>query len=372
MKVCILSHCFYPSKKRGGPTVSITNMVKNLADKCDLSVITIIYDKHTDKPYDNVSLGKNRLFGSDIYYLEENTNSAFYSCMSQIQPDVIYVSSLFSYEYSIAAFKYAISHKNVRVIVAPRGELMPLALKRKKAIKQLFIAAVKMFKTKNIEFHVTSDEEEAALRKHFSNSCVWKIKNLPSKVTVGSESLYKKEGFLKIATVGRIHPIKNIDYAINLLENLKGDVIFDIYGPEEDKKYAELCKEKADKLPENIKVNFMGLVDHDNVGDELKKHHIFLSPTESENYGHSIIESLLCGVPAVISTGTPWRRLSESNAGYDVDLKFPDMFGAVLQEFIDMNNETYTIWSEGAKSYIKSGLAVEETIEKYVEMLVKK
>lgn len=372
MKVCILSHCFYPSKKRGGPTVSITNMVQNLCDKCDLSVVTIIYDKDSDKPYENVSEGKNRIFDSDVYYLSENSGESFYSAISQIKPDVIYVSSLFSHQYSVAALRYAKRNKGVRLIIAPRGELMPQALKRKKPVKQMFISLVKILKTKNTEFHVTSDEEEMHLKKYFSKNKVWKIKNLPSKVSSENTGVEKDKGNLKIAMVGRIHPIKNVDYAISLLNDVSGDVTLDIYGPDEDKKYTELCRELASKLPENIKVNFMGLVDHDAVGEELRKHHIFLSPTQSENYGHSIIESLLCGLPAVISTGTPWRNLEKSFAGYDIDLENKALFIEALQHFADMDGETYRKWSDGARAYIGSGLAVEETVDKYVEMLVKK
>lgn len=372
MKVCILSHCFYPSKKRGGPTVSITNMVKNLAEKCELSVVTIVYDKDSDKPYDNVNAGKNRLFNSDVYYLSDNNVKAFYSCISQIQPDVIYVSSLFSYQYSVAALKYAKCHKNVRIVIAPRGELMPLALKRKKFIKKMFLCAIKMIMSKNMEFHVTSDEEEIALKKFFKSNCVWKIKNLPSKISSCEDTPQKTVGSLNIVMIGRIHPIKNIDYAISLMKDIKGEVTLNIYGPEEDKKYMALCRKIAAELPVNIKVNFMGLIDHDAVGEVLKKHHVFLSPTESENYGHSIIESLLCGVPVVISNNTPWRELKSSNAGYDIDLSDRDLFVKALQSFVDMNNETYKLSSCAARSYIDSRLGVEETINKYTEMFAKK
>lgn len=371
MKVCILSHCFYPSKKRGGPTVSIINMVRNLAEKLNLSVVTIIYDKDSDVPYDNVKVGKNRLFDSDVYYLQDNSIKAFYDCIAEIQPDVIYVSSLFSYQYSIAALRYGRQHKNLRVVIAPRGELMPLALKRKKLIKQPFLSLVKMLMTDNTEFHVTSDEEEVALRKYFKNNRVWNIKNLPSKISAEGNSLAKSVGSLRIAMVGRIHPIKNVEYAIKLLNEIKGNVTLNIYGPEEDKKYVELCKKAASELPDNIQVNFMGLIDHDSVGDELKKHHIFLSPTESENYGHSIIESLLCGIPAVISCNTPWRNLKSSNAGYDIELSDRKSFVEALQTFVDMNEETYQLWSAGARKYINSGLAVEETVNKYFEMLLR-
>lgn len=372
MKVCLLSHCFYPSKKRGGPTVSVTNMVKNLADKCELSVVTIIFDKGTDRPYDNVSEGKNRLFDSDIYYLSKNTEEAFYTAISEISPDVIYVSSLFSSQYSLAAMKYARKHKEVRLIIAPRGELMPSALKRKKIKKIPFLWYVKSLMTAQTEFHVTSDEEEAALKKHFKKHRVWKIKNLPSKISAEAERIEKQAGTLNIVMIGRIHPIKNVDYAIDLMNDVTGDITLNIYGPEEDEKYVALCKESVKALPESIKVNFQGTLDHDEVGNALSAHHIFLSPTQSENYGHSIIEGMLCGLPAVISTGTPWHELEANRAGYDINLENREQFVKALQNFIDMDEATYREWSANASAYISSKLAVQETVDAYTQMLTKK
>ncbi len=372
MKVCILSHCFYPSKKRGGPTVSITNMVKNLADKCDLSVITTIYDKGADKPYDNVVPGKNRLFDADVYYLTQNNNEAFYLCLSEIKPDVIYVSSLFSHQYSLAALKYARKHKNIKLVIAPRGELMPLALKRKYAIKFLFLCAVKMMMTGTTEFHVTSLEEEQVVKKYFKNNRLYNIKNLPSKVSGGDKTLPKVSGCLKIVMIGRIHPIKNIDYAIKLMNDVKGDVTLDVYGPEEDKRYVEHCKQLSRELPDNVKVHFKGIVDHDEVENVLKQYHVFLSPTESENYGHSIIESLLCAVPVIISNNTPWHNLENDCAGYDFDLSQKELFVSALQSFVDMNADEYYRWSIGAHSYIEAQLGVEDTVEKYIQMLINK
>lgn len=372
MKVCILSHCFYPSKKRGGPTVSITNMVKNLADKCELSVITTIFDKGADKPYDNVVPGKNKLFDSDVYYLTQNTYKAFYLCLSEIKPDVIYVSSLFSHQYSVAALKYARKHKNVRLVIAPRGELMPLALKRKFAVKFLFICAAKIMMSDTTEFHVTSQEEEQAVKKYFKKNRLYNIKNLPSKVSAGNEILPKSPGCLKVVMIGRIHPIKNIDYAIKLMSDIKGDVTLDIYGPEEDERYVEQCKQLSRELPHNVNVCFKGIVNHEEVGNVLKHYHVFLSPTKSENYGHSIIESLLCSVPVIISSNTPWHNLENNCAGYDFDLSQKELFVSSLQKFVDMNADDYYRWSRGAHSYIKTQLGVEDTVEKYIQMLINK
>lgn len=372
MKVCILSHCFYPSRKRGGPTVSVTNMVKSLAERVELSVVTVAYDKDSSTPYSEVSIGKNRLFGADVYYLSENTATAFYNCISEISPDIIYVSSLFSRQYSLPALRYAKTHKGVRLIIAPRGELMPSALKRKKAVKSLFLCVTKPQISKCAEFHVTSDEECAELKKRYKKSRVWQIKNLPSRILADHDREKKAAGELRMVTVGRVHPIKNVDYAISLLHEIKGRVTFDIYGPEEEAEYVSRCKHLADSLPENITVHFKGIIDHDAVGSVLSGYQVFLAPTQSENYGHSIIEALLAGLPAVISNNTPWHELERNNAGFDLPLERRDLFVKGIQQLVDMDEESYRRWSEGAESYISSRLAIEETIDEYVRMFTER
>ena len=104
------------------------------------------------------------------------------------------------------------------------------------------------------------------------------------------------------------------------------------------------------------------------MGRVLSEYHFFLSPTQSENYGHSIIEALLSGLPTLISDGTPWHALEENCAGFDLPLACKSDFSERLQRFVDMDAETYKKWSDGAVQYISARLAVEETIGKYVQM----
>ena len=136
MKICILSHCFYPSRKRGGPTVSVTNLAKLLAQHHQVSVITVGYEMGETTFYSSVNPGKNRLFDCDVYYLENDRCDAYYQVLNDICPDVIYVSSLFSWQYAVAAMAWRKKNKNTQVIIAPRGELMPAALARGSARKK--------------------------------------------------------------------------------------------------------------------------------------------------------------------------------------------------------------------------------------------
>lgn len=372
MKLCILSHCFYPSKNRGGPTVSITNMVKALASKFEISVVTYGKDKGCDSFYNEVVLGKNHLFGADVYYLTQNTIKAFETQIKAIQPDIIYVSSLFSYQYSIPAILYAKRNKNVRLIMAPRGELMPEALKRRRFVKKLFLFCTRLLTPGRVDFHATSDDEMGAIKRIFKKNAIWKIRNLPSSLSANKLKDGKKPGKASIVMVGRVHPIKNIHYALEILQSVKGEIAVDVYGPLENEEYLAKCKSLASKLDSNITVNFKGTVNHEDIGKILEKYDIFLSPTKSENFGHSIVEALISGTPVVISNNTPWHELEKHCAGFDISLDSPDLFINAINFFVDMDAADYELWSQGATTYISKFASIEEDQSKYVEMFLAK
>ena len=57
----------------------------------------------------------------------------------------------------------------------------------------------------------------------------------------------------------------------------------------------------------------------------------FFLPTAGENYGHAIAESLMIGIPAIISTRTPWRNLRKERLGFDLSLD-QKKFSGILNE----------------------------------------
>jgi len=101
---------------------------------------------------------------------------------------------------------------------------------------------------------------------------------------------------------------------------VKADLIFDIYGPIEDKSYWQDCLKLVQKLPSNIKVNYCGAVEADQVMDVLCAYDLFFFPTRGESYGHVIAESLSVGTPALISDQTPWKNLAIDSLGWDLPL----------------------------------------------------
>ena len=369
MRLLLLTHCFYPSQKRGGPTVSVTNMAKLAAKFMDVSVATVGYDSDGSE-YAEVQKGRNRLFGCDVYYIKKNSMGEFSEIIQKTKPDVIYISSLFSWQYCVPALRIA-KKERIRTIVAPRGELMPSAFNMKQFRKKQYLNFIRWFGlTRHIEIHATSNAEYSEVKKFFPDAKTYNVQNIPASADLVSEHIEKIAGQLEIAFVGRIHPIKNLNIALTVLHGVRGNVTMHIYGSYEVPEYYEQCRRLAESLPKNVQVCFEGNVPHDHIPQVLSRCHILLLPTQSENFGQAIVEMFMQHRPVVISTNTPWRELEKNYAGYDVALDQPEMYTEAINRFVDMSDREFNQWCDGAGAYIAERLNLAELAVKYRKMLV--
>ena len=369
MKICILSHCFYPSRKRGGPTVSVTNLAKLLAQHHQVSVVTIGHDEGEKEFYSSVKPGKNRLFDCDVYYLEEDTCQAYYKVLKEISPEIIYVSSLFSWEYALAAMAWGKKNPQTPVIIAPRGELMPAAFARGGEKKKIYLWLCRHFlQLDSCMFHSTAKEETKAIQTMFPKARVFEASNISTFEKLQTPGTSKTAGELKLLTVGRIHPIKNIHLAIEALQPLVGEITLDIYGSAEDQEYYQQCVDAAARLPENIRVKFCGNAEHEALKTIYPQYHCFISLTQTENFGHSIVEAIHSGNPVIISDRTPWHGLEERQAGMEFSLEDLDSVPAALQRFVDMDGETFAAWQQGALGYSQV-ISQRMGIDQYLRMM---
>ena len=372
MKLLILSQCFYPSKYRGGSTVSTVNLVKALSGCFDISVITTFYEIGSEKPYTKVSAGKNRILDCDVYYLKNQGLSSVWKLIKTIRPGVIFVSSIFSAMHSIPAMLYQkYTDPDVRLIISPRGELLKEARRLKAWRKNLFLHGIRLTGlTGRAQFHATSREELEELRGIFPGSPIHCIKDISLAGDNPFPRPEKTEGVLHIYTVSRIHPIKNIHMAIEILRNVKGRIRFDIYGPVEDKDYFEACMKKADCLGDNARIRYKGCLDHEGMPELISRYHLFLSPSKNENFGHSIIEAMQYGCPVIISDRTPWQKLEDYHAGYSIPLDRTEEFSRAVQSFADMKNSDYQSWCAGASAYTGEFLDIGKSIEEHKAMFL--
>src|SRR5476649_921272 len=83
-------------------------------------------------------------------------------------------------------------------------------------------------------------------------------------------------------------------------------------------RYWESCLEVIKKMPANVVVKYHGEIPPAEIGKVLGEHHVFILPSKSENYGHSIVEALSAGLPVITSYATPWNDLEKAKAGMNV------------------------------------------------------
>jgi glycosyltransferase involved in cell wall biosynthesis len=116
-----------------------------------------------------------------------------------------------------------------------------------------------------------------------------------------------------------------------------------------------------------VQVHYHGACTSEEVAQHIHSAHALLLPSEGENYGHAIVESLSLGRPVIISKNTPWKELAEQKAGMDVEV--PELKGAI-EKFVQMNQEEYTEWTMSTLDYYerKIGSQIQKTIEGYTHM----
>lgn len=336
MKILIIIEGFFPGKKYGGPPVSVDNFC-SLMKEHECFIVTTNHDLFDNVAYNDIHEGWNNRDNSKVLYLSdaEYTKKTFRTIIEEIEPDILYLQGLF--QYCVLPCLQLAKKMGLKVLLATRGELCKGALKIKRCKKVLYIEGIRILGlVKRIHWQSTSDEEKEAIKEWIKADEVriHELENVPSIPRREYQRRVKNVGEGRFVYLSRIHPKKNLLNAIKYFHAVTDKVVFDIYGPIEDKEYWNQCMEEIGKLPDNVIVTYRGLVDHDYVHEVFSQYDAFLFPTFSENYGHVIAESLIVGTPVIISDQTPWNGIRKAGAGWAVPLTEREKFVAAINTVI--------------------------------------
>lgn len=370
MKILIVMSGFFPGQKYGGPPVSVDNFC-TLMKEHDCYIVTRNHDMGESTPYSNVTSGWNDRGNCKVQYLtdKEYGYKKYEDVIKEIHPDIIYLQGLF--QYCVIPCLFLAKKYNTPVLLAPRGELCTGAFK-KRYKKIPYIIFLKMFGLlKNVKFQSTSEEETDGIMKRLSveKERIYFLSNIPSIPANKTFKTEKKSGEASFIFLSRIVPKKNLLSAINYMAEIKGKVQFDIYGALEDPAYWEECQKRISQLPDNIKVEYKGLVSHDQVHDTFRKYDAFLFPTLSENYGHVIAEAMSVGCPVIISDQVPWVDVEAHKAGWALPLEQPEMFIKAIQCIVDSDCNEETLLRENSIHYFDLKLQIIELRKTYQKAL---
>lgn len=358
--ILVFADWFEPGYKAGGPIRSCVHFVHQMKERYAVYVFTTDRDLNDTTPYTSIEADSWIEYekGVKIFYCSPQKLSWKHISMQvkSIGPDYIYLNSMYSRFFTI--YPLLLTRLGIiksKIVLAPRGMLKDSAVQFKSGKKKFFLAAFrKMGLHKFIHFHATDKTEAVDVQKYFgSNARVTLASNFPGIIKDYPGSIKKKKNELSIIFIGRLHPVKNLDFLLQVLKKVVGTVTLTIVGNAEDENYVNQCKNIVKNLPDSIQVRFEGEIPNNELGKIINQHHIFALPTQGENFGHAIFESLAAGKPVLISDQTPWRNLSKAKAGWDISLQQPDQFTAALQKAVMLDQEEYDILSRGAWQFVR-------------------
>ena len=254
--------------------------------------------------------------------------------------------------------------KDKPYIITPHGMLHPLALARSAWKKKLLLNFGGVDKDLKMAdcIHVTCQDEMNNYRALGYNNPVAVIPN-PFAAPTYINEIDGNRDVKRIGFLGRLYPYKKVDTLIEAwakLENRVDDCQLIIMGRGEPG-YERLLKERV--LQHGLKnVEFAGFVTGREKFERLASLTTLCVPSDFENFGMIVTESLSVGTPVIASLGTPWQELNTEHCGYWVsnDVK---TLAETIAKVLSLSSEEISVMGENGKRLVR---------EKYQDIQVAK
>jgi len=354
-RILVSAQWFPPAFKAGGPVRSVYNLIQALKSdgrNSDLEffVIAGAYDLGEKDTMDGVSVGVwsnlEGISGVQVRY-EIRSNwkrSNWKHIIEEVQPDVLYLNSLFSLTFSLRPLQIARA-KGIRTVLAPRGMLGSGALAIKPLKKHIFLSLTRNLDFfRGVTFHASTVDEVLEVKTHIPGKKVFEARNF-SDPTIKKLPLTPLSESINLLCLGRVHPVKNQLFALEILSKMNLNdkkVKVNIVGPAEDENYLNslLSLSKG-----GLEITYSGAFAHKDLGETFIETHFLLMPTSHENFGHAIIESWGFGRPVLLSDNTPWKDLQKEALGYCTPL-LPELWEGVFKEVLQVSQDDLRALSE--------------------------
>lgn len=376
-QVLVFIGWYSPGFKAGGPVRSLVNMVDHLRDRIDFHIVTSDTDYTGTEPYAGITPDSWTMLpgGERVWYASKNAANAdvWKGLLKERAWDAVYINGIYAWAFSILPL-WILRGSTQRRIVAVRGMLASGMMKHGALKKRHFLAVMKLLACySDVCFQATNSEELEDVKRWISPKAdVQVIPNLGRKLTAAAPIRRdKKPDELRLVSVARIAVEKNTLFAIECLQGVKGDITFDLYGPIYDQAYWQRCQRSIAALTSNVKVNYKGVIDPENVPALFTNYHALFMPSQGENFGHTMAEALAAGLPLLISDRTPWKELEEKSAGWDLPLDDAGVFARTVERMVDADQTRYDRWSEGAFVLGRRYLGDPKTVERSLALFTR-
>lgn len=344
-RILVFTHWYLPGYLGGGPIRTLANLVDWLGDEFEFRIVTGDRDLHAAIPYPGivcdawVPVGK-----AQVLYLSPKALGLrnVLRVLRETPHDLLYLNSFFDPQFTQVplCLRRACRGPWPPVLLAPRGEFSAGAIKIKAWKKGPYLALARwagLYRdahwqaSTNLEaLDIENRMAPSAERLHIA--CNLRPRPDAGHSVAAVERVNREGGGMKICFLSRIARMKNLDFALRVLAEVKTPVAFNIFGPQEDPRYWRECEALIGELPAHVKAQYLGSVPNDRVRETIAGHDLFFVPTKGENYGHVFMEAWSAGVPVLTSDQTPWRDLTEKGIGWEFPLARKDLFVDLLNQ----------------------------------------
>ncbi len=353
----IFTDWYAPGYRAGGPIQSVYNLAKLLSKNFNVKVVTRNTDYSSAEIYAEIipDLWTKHSPNHEVIYLSAS-NLKFKTiknlCKTH-QADIMLINGLFSFYFSILPLFFANYLGNTRTFVAVRGMLHQSALNVKPLKKQLFLAFARGFGLyRTTTLLSTSSFEKDEITKTLGRVKVVSAPNIPIIPNENFDFDIKKfkseSGQLRLLFLGRISPEKNPVMVLKALKDINLNIKISFAGAGLDSAYQNIFDTAMRDLPNNIEVNCLNELPHQEILNLFKQIDVMILPSHGENFGHAIFESLANATPVIISNNTPWKNMMLEKAGLEVNSNSLDEISNAIQYFNNLSQLEYREWQIGS------------------------
>jgi glycosyltransferase involved in cell wall biosynthesis len=386
-KIIYITPYYEPAYHFGGPVRSSSALCKGLVKNgINISVLTT-----------NANLGGSRLNlpieeeniinGVPVTYFPIISEKYFFSpkLVQAIKKNLpscylVFIQALMTHAFYPAA-KEALRNR-IPYIVPLRGQLLPWNLSFKPIRKNIYMYLVgRKYLNLATAIYCTNPFEVEALRELGITSKTITTNNIVDSVffSTSQEKAYLRKKFRIpeqhkiILYVGRLHPVKRPDVAIESLPD-DDQIHLVIIGPDETNMIPALRKLVMRRGIQN-RVHFTGLLDQNDIIRSMVDSDLLIMTSEpgSENFGMTAAEALAIGLPTITTNSVPTGRMAESvGAGITVPFN-SEKFKFQIEQIIYDSEKLQNMSEKGkilAKNEFDSDVIVRKMIDQIENLLL--
>lgn len=342
--VLVFAPSYPPAFRAGGPARTLEALVKQapenflswviapnrdlgVKDALDVPTWRWVQQARAKVKY----IEKSRLLGTILTFIETRT----------LKPRIVYLNSFSDPVFSLLPlvfFGFGVWKQSV-LVLAPRGEMDAQALESRRQLKRFIISALKLTGMHHkIVWHASNEREATQIRKIWGSEIDLVIREDEVSLPSVAEPPILNSGRIQFGYVGRIVPNKGLLEAVEAVTQLTQKVEFTIIGPAEDDAYYNRCERLARAAPQNCKIVFAGALSPESVRRSFANFDAFIFPTQFENFGHVIAESLSMSCPVFAPDTTPWTDELRDGGGFVLNSGNQSL-SELLDEFASLSPE---------------------------------